>query len=107
MQEFLHWQVPVTNSNTAQNCANVTGIYDMKHKNNKRTHQVQLHNTNADRLGRLAVLLKAASEFKCTAAGKLFHTFTILFVSDGVNTGRRKCFYQRCSMRIACLASTD
>ena len=34
--------------NMEQKCANVTGIYDMKHKSNKRTHEVQLHNMNAD-----------------------------------------------------------
>jgi len=47
----------------------------------KRTHQVQLHNKNADRSARLTVLLRAASELKSTVAGKLFHTFTILYVT--------------------------
>jgi len=61
----------------AQSCADMTRIYDIKHKAIK-THQVQLHNKNADRSTRLTVLLKAASELKSTVAGKLFHTFTIL-----------------------------
>ena len=43
------------------------------------THRVQLHKKNADRSARLTVLLKAASELKSTVAGKLFHTFIILF----------------------------
>jgi len=60
----------------AQNCANMTRIYDVKHKSNKRTHEVQLQNKNADRCSRLTVLLKAASELKSTVAGKLFQTFT-------------------------------
>ena len=53
----------------------------MRYKNikaTKRTHQVHLHNKNADRSARLTVLSKAASELQSTVAGKLFHTFIIL-----------------------------
>jgi len=45
----------------AQNCANITRIYDIKIKAEKRTHQGQLHNKNAERSARLTVLLKAVS----------------------------------------------
>ena len=41
----------------------------MRYKNIKavkRTHQVQLHDKNADRSARLTVLLKSASELKST-----------------------------------------
>jgi len=49
-----------------------------------KTHQVQLNDTNADRSARLTVFLKAASELKSTVAGKLFHTFTVLFAKKFV-----------------------
>jgi len=43
-----------------------------KHKSNtKGTHQVQLHNKNADKSACLSVLLKAVSELQSTVAGKL------------------------------------
>jgi len=35
-QEFLHRQVSRKNSNMAQNCADITRIYDIKHKSNKK-----------------------------------------------------------------------
>jgi len=69
----------------AQNCANISRIYDIKNiKAIKRTREVQLQNKNADRSARLTVLLWAASELESTVAGKLFHTFTILFAKEFV-----------------------
>jgi len=68
----------------AHNCGNMTRMYNIKHKAIKRTHQVQLHDKNADRSARLTVLLKAASELKSTVAGELFNTLTILFAKKFV-----------------------
>ena len=64
----------------------MTRICDKKRKSNKNntSSSLQLHNKNADRSARLTFLLKAASELQSTVAGKLFHTFTILFAKKFV-----------------------
>jgi len=70
----------------AQNCANITGEYDIKHKSNKKnTSSTITQQKCADRSVRLTVLLKAAND-ETKGKGKVF-IYSLPSVGPGADPG--------------------